>query len=78
MKDVADISEIVRNIKNMLDNIEEEPIAILEHGKPVAYLVSSADYEEMIDTIEDIHFADLIMKREPEKDHTIDVKLDEL
>lgn len=55
-----------------------EPIAILNHNKPEAYLVPAALYEEMLNVVDDMELLKIAKERAREKSKAIDVSLDDL
>ncbi len=74
----ASISELKKNPSSLIDQAEGEPIAILNHNKPTAYLVPAETYERMLEKIEDYHWGILVKERQHEKECAIEVNLNEL
>ncbi len=74
----ASISELKKNPSALLNQSEGAPIAILNHNSPAAYLIPAETYEWLLDRIEDIELAKIVMKRMPEKENAIEVDIDEL
>lgn len=74
----ASISELKKNPSALLVESDGEPVAILNHNRPTAYLIPASTYEEMLDIIEDHELAKIIEKRKEEKNEAIEVSLDEL
>ncbi len=74
----ASISELKRNPTALIQEAAGEPIAILNHNKPAAYLVPPGLYLEMLDLIEEAGLTDLIKKRLNESSEAIKVDLDDL
>lgn len=76
----ASISELKRNPTALLREADGEPIAILNHNKPTAYLVPADVYSALLDLLEDYELSKLVDERlaEIEKEGTISVTLDEL
>lgn len=74
----ASISELKKNPSALLVESDGEPVAILNHNRPAAYLIPASTYEEMLDIIEDHELAKIIEKRKEEKNEAIEVSLDEL
>lgn len=73
------VTELKRNFANILEKADGEPIAVLNHNKPEAYLVPAKHYEQLMKIIElqeDIYDSQLIEER---KDGPfIEVNLNEL
>jgi len=74
----ASISELKKNPSALIDKSEGDPIAILNHNKPTAYLIPAETYEMIIEKIEDYQLGILVRERQNEKISAIEVSLDEL
>ena len=74
----ASISELKKNPSSLIEQAEGEPIAILNHNKPTAYLIPADTYEIMLEQIEDYHLGLIVKERQHEKKHAVKVNLDEL
>ncbi|MBM9520197.1 type II toxin-antitoxin system Phd/YefM family antitoxin [Desulforhopalus vacuolatus] len=74
----ASISELKKNPSSLIEQAEGEPIAILNHNKPTAYLIPADTYEIMLEQIEDYQFGLIIKERQHEKEFAVDVDIDEL
>lgn len=74
----ASISELKKNPSNLLVESDGEPVAILNHNRPAAYLIPAATYEEMLDIIEDAELVKLIEERKIEKSEAIEISVDDL
>ncbi|MEA2040517.1 MAG: type II toxin-antitoxin system Phd/YefM family antitoxin [Thermodesulfobacteriota bacterium] len=75
----ASISELKRNPSALIDQANGEPIAILKHNKPTAYLIPAETYEELLDSIEDYQLGIIVKERQNEKISAIEVNnIDEL
>lgn len=72
------VTELKKNPTALLNAANGEPVAILNHNKPAAYLVPAEVYERMLNLIEDLELADLVKERQKEKDQAIRVSLDDL
>lgn len=72
------VTELKKNPTALLNAANGEPVAILNHNKPAAYLVPADLYEKMLDLIEDLELADLVRERQKQKDQAIRVELDDL
>lgn len=62
--DVSSISELKRSPASIIADAAQGPVAIPSRNKPVAYLVTAAAYEKMIDLIEDLQDAAMVRERE--------------
>jgi antitoxin StbD len=74
----ASISELKKNPSSIIEQSEGEPIAILNHNKPTAYLIPAETYELMLEQIEDYQLGLLVKERQHEKSLAVDVSLDEI
>jgi len=74
----ASISELKKNPTALIDQSEGEPIAILNHNSPTAYLVPAETYENMLEKLEDYQLGRIVKKRQGEKKSAVAVKIDEL
>lgn len=74
----ASISELKKNPSALIDQSDGEPVAILNHNKPTAYLIPAGTYEILMDKLEDYQLGLIVKEREGEKDSAVEVTLDEL
>ncbi len=74
----ASISELKRNPSALIEKSEGEPIAILNHNSPTAYLIPAETYELLMEKLEDYQLGLIVQERQSEKIRAIAVSLDEL
>jgi antitoxin StbD len=74
----ASISELKRNPSALIDQADGEPVAILNHNKPTAYLIPAETYEALLNSIEDYQLGIIVRERQNEKISAIEVDIDEL
>ena len=74
----ASISEFKKSPTALLDKSSGEPIALLNHNKPTAYLIPAKLYEKILDFLDDKTLLQLAESRLREKSSAIRVNLDEL
>lgn len=74
----ASVSELKKNPSGLLEQTGGEPIAILNHNRPTAYLIPAALYEEMLVRLEDAELMELVEGRKSEKSQAKKVTLNEL
>ncbi len=72
------ISELKRNPSAIIDQAEGEPIAILNHNKPTAYLIPAETYEELMEQMEDYQLGIIVKERQNEKKIAFEVDINEL
>lgn len=70
------VTELKRGYAGILQSAADEPVAVLNHNKPEAYLLSAAYYEQLMTTIEDLVDARLL--RDRVEGPFVEVSLDEL
>ncbi len=74
----ASISELKRNPSALIEQSEGEPIAILNHNRPTAYLIPAETYEELMNRIEDYQLGLIVKERQNEKISAVEVDLNDL
>lgn len=74
----ASVSELKKNPSHLLELAGGEPVAILNHNRPTAYLVPADLYEEMLGKLEDLELMEIVEARKKEKSQARKVSLDEL
>ncbi|MBE0501950.1 MAG: type II toxin-antitoxin system Phd/YefM family antitoxin [Desulfuromonadales bacterium] len=74
----ASISELKKNPSALIEQSGGEPIAILNHNRPTAYLVPAETYEALLEKIEDYQLGGLVQERQHEKISAVEVSLNEL
>ncbi|WP_299983600.1 type II toxin-antitoxin system Phd/YefM family antitoxin [Desulfobacula sp.] len=74
----ASISELKKNPSALIEQSDGEPIAILNHNKPTAYLIPAETYEAILEKIEDYQLGLIIKERQNEKISAVEISIDEL
>jgi antitoxin StbD len=70
------ISELKKNPAAVIEAADGEPVAVLVHNRPSAYLIPAETYRAMLERLEDAELAAIVRSREAER--TVKVKLDDL
>ncbi|GAB7545012.1 type II toxin-antitoxin system Phd/YefM family antitoxin [Cupriavidus sp. CuC1] len=70
------ITDLRRNPGAIIEEAGNEPVAVLNHNRPAAYLVPAQAFEALMDRLEDIELAEIVRQRRGGK--AIKVSLDEL
>lgn len=70
------ISELKKNPSAVINQAHGEPVVILNHNRPTAYLLPAATFEAMMDALDDLDLVRLVRDRQDEA--TVKVTLDEL
>ena len=74
----ASITELKKSPTQILEQAGNEAVAILNHNVASAYLVPSALYEKMMDTLDDYYLAKEVEEALHNKEETIKVDIDDL
>ena len=75
----ASITELKKSPTKLLEEAGNEPIAILNHNTPSAYLLSSEYYEKIMDFLDDHYLAKEVKEAlNYKEDELIEVDIDEL
>jgi antitoxin StbD len=70
------ISDLRKNISSIIDEAGDSAVAVLNHNKPAAYLLSAKAYESLLERLDDAYFLELAKKRRQGK--TVKVRLNDL
>lgn len=70
------VTELKRNFASVLASARETPVAVLNHNKPEAYLLSARHYEQLLDALEDAVDRKIVAERM--NGPFVEVTLDEL
>ncbi len=57
------VTELKRNFSAILSQAEDDPVAVLNHNRPEAYLLSAAHYERLLGLLEDLEDMKLMQER---------------
>lgn len=71
---VTDLRKL--NTSKILEQAGGNPVAILNHNKPEAYLLSAKAYQKILDALDDMTLMSIVEKRRGGK--TVKVKLEDL
>lgn len=74
----ASISELKKNPTALLTQAYGEPVAILNHNRPTAYLVPADMYATMLELLDDYELGQLVRERQAEKKDAIAVDINDL
>ncbi len=72
------ISELKKNPSALIEQSDGEPIAILNHNRPTAYLIPAETYEALLEKIEDYQLGLIVKERQNEKISAVEISIDEL
>lgn len=57
------VTELKRNYTQVLQQANNQPVAVLNHNRPEAYLLPAAMYEQLLDLLDDAQDAQLVRER---------------
>ncbi len=72
------ITELKKNPSSLIEKSEGEPIVILNHNRPTAYLIPARTYEDMLEKLDDYYLGLIIEERESEMSQAIEMKIEDL
>ncbi len=75
-KNTFSVTDLRRNPSDVIEVAKSSPVAILNNNKPAAYLISVADYEDLLDQLEDAALTQTVKARAGGP--TVKVKLEDL
>ncbi len=75
-RNTVSMTDLRRNPSEVIEVAKPSPVAVLNHNKPAAYLILAADYEEMLEQIEDAALTKIV--KAPAGGKSVKVKLEGL
>jgi antitoxin StbD len=57
------VTELKRNLSSVLSQAGDDPVAVLNHNRPEAYLLSASHYEQLLERLENLEDARLVQER---------------
>ncbi len=70
------VSDLKKSPSAILEQADDEPVAVLNHNRVMAYMVSARTYEAMMERLDDLALVDTIRARATET--PVPVSLDDL
>jgi antitoxin StbD len=70
------MTDLRRNPSEVIEVANLAPVAVLNHNKPAAYLISAAAYEEILEQIEDATLTKIVKARQGGR--SVKVNIDDL
>ena len=70
------MTDLRRNPSGILEDAGDLPVAVLNHNRPAAYLLSARAYEALLDKLEDAELVKIVKERQGRE--TVKVKLEDL
>lgn len=75
-KSTISISDLRKNISSIIQDAGDSPVAVLNHNRPAAYILSAKAYEALLERLDDAYLMELAKKRVSGK--RVKVKLSDL
>jgi len=72
------MSEFKKNPAQVLRSAGERPVAVLNHNRPVFYMITPRVFEALVEQLIDRDMAELIRRRLRQKDSAVEVDIDEI
>ncbi|MEE9452529.1 MAG: type II toxin-antitoxin system Phd/YefM family antitoxin [Gammaproteobacteria bacterium] len=69
----ASVTELKKNPTALVQDAQGSPVAIMNHNKPMAYLIPAQTYEAILDILEDNELVAIIESRKAEKPVRVDI-----
>lgn len=69
----ASVTELKKNPSALVDNAQGSPVAIMNHNRPMAYLIPAETYEAMLEYLEDQELVTMIEARKSERPIKVDL-----
>jgi antitoxin StbD len=57
------ISNLPKNLNNIIEQLRSSPIAVYSSKKPVAYILSAKSYESLLERLDDVDLTELVKGR---------------
>lgn len=73
----ASITDLKKNPSSLIEEAQGEPIVILNHNRPTAYLIPAKTYQEILEKLEDYELGLIVKERQNEKKLAVEKKLKE-
>ena len=75
-RNTVSMTDLRRNPSEVIEVANLAPVAVLNHNKPAAYLISAAAYEEILEQLEDAALTKIVKKRQ--RGRSVKVNIDDL
>jgi antitoxin StbD len=75
-RNTVSMTDLRRNPSEVIEVANLAPVAVLNHNKPAAYLISAAAYEEILEQLEDATLTKIVKARQGGR--SVKVNIDDL
>jgi antitoxin StbD len=73
-RNTVSMTDLRRNPSEVIEVANLAPVAVLNHNKPAAYLISAAAYEDMLEQLEDAALAKIVKARQRGKSVKVNIE----
>jgi antitoxin StbD len=73
-RNTVSMTDLRRNPSEVIEVANVAPVAVLNHNKPAAYLISAAAYEQMLSQLEDAALTKIVKARQGGKSVKVNIE----
>ncbi|MEN9900515.1 MAG: hypothetical protein RLZZ152_1559 [Pseudomonadota bacterium] len=73
-RNTVSMTDLRRNPSEVIAVANLAPVAVLNHNKPAAYLISAAAYEDMLEQLEDAALTKIVKARQGGKSVKVNIE----
>ena len=73
-RNTVSMTDLRRNPSEVIEVANVAPVAVLNHNKPAAYLISAAAYEDMLEQLEDAALTKIVKARQGGKSVKVNIE----
>jgi len=73
-RNTVSMTDLRRNPSQVIEVANLAPVAVLNHNKPAAYLISAAAYEDMLEQLEDAALTKIVKARQGGKSVKVNIE----
>ena len=73
-RNTVSMTDLRRNPSEVIEVANFAPVAVLNHNKPAAYLISAAAYEDMLEQLEDAALTKIVKARQGGKSVKVNIE----
>jgi antitoxin StbD len=73
-RNTVSMTDLRRNPSEVIEVANVAPVAVLNHNKPAAYLISAAAYEQMLSQLEDAALTKIVKERQGGKSVKVNIE----
>jgi antitoxin StbD len=73
-RNTVSMTDLRRNPSEVIEVANVAPVAVLNHNKPAAYLISAAAYEQMLAQLEDAALTKIVKARQGGKSVKVNIE----